>query len=293
MVRLFAHLSLAAFRLSAEIRNRGITRLSGRKNVHDEHQLALDVIADDIFFEELEASEVVAKIASEEQENEINFEVENGYAVAYDPLDGSSLVDTNLAVGSIFGVYKEKFRGQTGRKQVAAGFFVYGPRTTLVFSLGDAVCEAMLLPNGDTEIRSENLKIAPEMKQFSPGNLRAAVENPQYKAIIDGWIARSLTLRYSGGMVPDLNSIFLKGHGLFSYPSHSKCPNGKLRLLYECAPMAFLAEAAEGAALDEKGISILDKKIGDLHERTTIFVGSKTEVENAVATMASSSVHHS
>jgi len=258
--------------------------LAGTVNVQGEEQLQLDVMADEIFCQHLQSSGLVAAIASEEQENEVKLMGETGkFSVAFDPLDGSSLVSSNLAIGSVFGVYRGNgFIGKMGRQMIAAGYILYGPRTTLVCSVGKGVHEFILNDLGEFQCIRENITIAAEAQIFAPGNLRAAKDNAKYQDLVNSWMQNELTLRYSGGMVPDINTIFAKGHGVFSYPSAEKYPQGKLRLLYECAPMAYLMEQAGGAAVNEKGESILDLSIEELHQRTTIFMGSKETVEQAV-----------
>lgn len=169
----------------------------------------------------------------------------------------------------------------TGNDQVAACYAVYGPHTTLVLTIKKGTHEFRLdEKRGEFFLTKENLKIAPESKHFAPGNLRAAAERDDYLALTNEWIKKGLTLRYSGGMVPDINHILLKGNGIFTYPGYSKAPHGKLRLLFECNPMALLAEQAGGVAWNDDG-RILDQKIEELHQRTPIYIGSKTEVEYA------------
>ncbi|MBI5156023.1 fructose-1,6-bisphosphatase [Candidatus Peregrinibacteria bacterium] len=228
--------------------------LAGTSNLFGEEQLSLDVLADRIIMDNLKVSGLVANAISEESEEETVFEHElkdETYSVAYDPLDGSSLVDTNLAIGSIFSIYKSgPFIGKTGREQVAALYAVYGPRTTLVYTTGKGVHEFTLNDVYEYSLTREDIKISDTSKYFAPGNLRAAQDNPKYKKLVDDWMLKGYTLRYSGGMVPDLNHILLKGQGIFTYPPFPpKYPNGKLRLLFECNPFAFLMEMAGGASM--------------------------------------------
>ena len=282
---------------------------AGSKNVYDEHQLALGLQANKIILDELKKSGLVSFAASEEMEEPaILRQAQNDmFAVVFDPLDGSSLVDVNFAVGSIFGLYKGGNPvGKTGDDQVAACYAVYGPHTTLVLTVKKGTHEFRLncertararrptehlaLPvggrpslkkeDGHFYLTKENLKIAPDAKHFAPGNLRAAAEREEYLKLTNEWIKKGLTLRYSGGMVPDINHIILKGNGIFTYPGYSKAPQGKLRLLFECNPMALLVEQADGAATDSK-TRILSEKIEELHQRTPIYIGSKNEVQNA------------
>ncbi|MBI5411557.1 fructose-1,6-bisphosphatase [Candidatus Peregrinibacteria bacterium] len=263
---------------------------AGTQNASGEAQMALDVVADKITIDNLMHCRLVNCAASEEQEKEFVCPSCGGtkgeYSVAFDPLDGSSLIDANLAIGSIFGIYKGKgFVGKTGRDQAAALYIVYGPRTCLVYSAGKGVHEFHLNDVGEFTLVRENLTVAETAKVFAPGNLRCVNQNPKYKALMDDWMAKEYTLRYSGGMVPDINHIFMKGQGIFTYPPYPpKYPDGKLRLLFECAPFAYLMEQAGGAA-SNGSIDILDIKIKDIHQRTPIYIGSKKEVEKAVKGM--------
>ncbi len=258
--------------------------LAGSTNVQGEEQLKLDVLADQIFCRHISESNVACVLASEEQEGEMELMGEIGkYSVAFDPLDGSSLVDCNLAIGSVFGIYQGRgFVGKTPRTMAAAGFIIYGPRTTMMLSVGDGVHEFLLNDFGEFELIKENITVGADAGIFAPGNLRAAAERKDYKDLVNSWMSDTLTLRYSGGMVPDINAIFSKSHGIFCYPSHSKYPKGKLRLLYECGPMAYLMEQSGGSAKDEKGTKILDLPIEDIHQRTTIFIGSSHAVDQAL-----------
>ena len=274
----------AVKKIRAAIQTQG-THYAGTINASDEKQLALDVQANNIVVEELKKSELVGMMASEEMEEAVHMKGAKsaGFCVVFDPLDGSSLVDVNFAMGSIFGVYdwpqeKEAMGNVRGADQIAACYAVYGPHTTLVFTTGRGTHEVRLAEDGNFYMTKENLRVAPEAKHFAPGNLRAAAEREDYLRLTNDWIKRGLTLRYSGGMVPDINHILLKGNGIFSYPGYAKAPQGKLRLLFECAPMAFLMEQAGGSATDGN-VRILDKKINQLRERSPIFLGSSAAVE--------------
>ena len=144
------------------------------------------------------------------------------------------------------------------------------------------ISEFTLNDVGEYHISQEKIAVADEAKIFAPGNLRAIVERPEYGQVLQYFLNNQRTLRYAGGMVPDINSIFMKGNGVFTYPSHSKYPSGKLRLLYECAPMAYLMTAAGGKAVTEKGEPILAITCDDLHQRTSIFLGSRNEVNSVI-----------
>jgi fructose-1,6-bisphosphatase I len=264
----------------------GDVGLAGTSNASGEDQLALDVLSDKVITDNLMICRLVASAASEEKEKEIPCaHAEHGerYSVAFDPLDGSSLVDTNLAVGSIISIYPDKgFIGRTGRDQVAALYALYGPRTKIVYTVGRGVHEFVLNDVGEFTLSRENIKIKDTGKYFAPGNLRGAVSESSYRTLLGKWIDEGSTLRYSGCMVADLNHLFGKGEGIFTYPAAPpKYPQGKLRLLFECNPFAFLAEQAGGSASFGEG-DILDIKITELHQRTPIFIGSKKEVKKVV-----------
>jgi len=250
---------------------------TGSQNTFGENQLKLDVLADQIIFDELAKCEPVAVAASEEQSVEKVLHESGEFSVGFDPLDGSSLVDSNLAVGTIFGIWKGAgFMGKTGREIAAAGYAIYGPRTTFTVSLGENPAEFTLQKNGDWKLTIAKMEIN-EGKMFAPGNLRACSENKNYLELLDFWAENGFKLRYSGGMVPDIHQILVKGKGIFSYPGTKSFPP-KLRLIYECAPFAFLVEAAGGASTNLE-TSILDEKIKNLDQRTTICIGSKKEVD--------------
>lgn len=252
---------------------------AGSKNVYGESQLALDVQSNNIVVEELKRSGLVKNAASEEMESVMDFGAQQAtFSVVFDPLDGSSLVDVNFAVGSIFGVYPAgDLIGRSGDEQLAACFAVYGPHTTLVLTVKKGTHEFRLAPDGNFYLTKENLTIAPKAKHFAPGNLRAAVQRKDYFEYVEKCVTDGLTLRYSGGMVPDINHILLKGNGIFLYPGYLKAPDGKLRLLFECNPMSLLVEQAGGAATDGKQ-RILAKKVKELHQRTPIYLGSREDV---------------
>ncbi len=252
------------------------TGKAGTQNVYGEEQIALDVLSNDLFVAQMKECKEVGLIASEELSDQTKLG-DGVFAVATDPLDGSSLFDVNLTVGSIFGVYKtDNFIGVKGSEQCAAVMSVYGPRTTLVLSVGHGTSEFALNEAGEFVLVTQNMKIS-EGKMFAPGNLRACEKREDYLKLVNFWIQNQYTLRYSGGMVPDVNQILVKGKGIFAYPGSVEDPSGKLRLLYECAPLAMLVEQAGGASSDGNN-SILDKVLTDLEMQSPVFLGSKEEV---------------
>lgn len=249
----------------------------GSANESGDSQIALDVLADEFFTKAYDGNEAVYAVASEEK-GEVEVLNEAGdYIVAFDPLDGSSLVDANFAVGTIIAVYETKeLVGATGADLVAACYIMYGPRTVMMLSAAEKTA-VLTLRNGVYELDSDVVSVAEETKYFAPGGLKMVNENADYKQLVDYWIGNSYKLRYSGGMVPDIHHLLHKGNGVFCYPAAPSQPDGKLRLVYECMPMAKIVETAGGASTDGRQ-SILAKKIESLHQATPICVGSKAEV---------------
>ncbi len=252
--------------------------LAGTSNLYGEEQLALDVLADEIIKDRLDHTGQVKSFVSEEMDNILIFERRGPkqYSVVVDPLDGSSLVDVNLAVGTIVGIYKSENLLQSGRNLVGAMYVVYGPRTTLVYSVGKGVHEFTLNSLGEFVLTKENILLKSTNKIYSPGGKRneyLEVHNQFIKYLEEN----GYKLRYSGGFVPDINQILLKGGGLFSYPATTKSPNGKLRLLFELNPMAFLIENAGGFA-SNGNMPILDIKPEKIDQREPVYIGSKEEV---------------
>lgn len=257
--------------------------MAGTSNMYGESQLVLDVLSNQIFVKELEDSRYTTCLASEEMDEicKIPPDKKGKYAVVFDPLDGSSLVNANLAIGSIFGIYKaDKIIGLKGDDQVASLIVVYGPRVTLIYTAKKGVHEFILNAVGEFILSKENIKVEKTAKNFAPGNLRAVASEEKYAKLVDHWMKEKYTLRYSGGMVPDINHIFMKEQGIFTYPGYEDAPNGKLRLLYECAPLALLMEQAGGRATNGKK-RILDLTIEALDQRTPIYIGSEDEVRKA------------
>ncbi len=278
----------------------GTSGYAGTQNVFGEDQLKLDVASNDILMKQLSGVKSVDFAASEEEEIERRLHIDGEFSVAFDPLDGSSLVDVNFAVGTIIGIYPGgSFIGKKPSQMYSAMVAVYGPRTTLFITVKGKGVHQYVLTDGGFELQKESIQVAEEGKYFAPGNLRACAKNPQYKALVDYWLDNQYTLRYSGGMVPDINHILVKGKGIFTYPGYVDVPlgdlasspargdsadspaRGKLRLLYECGPMGFLIIEAGGVASDGV-ISIMNKPLEQLDQRTPFFAGSKKEVEKAL-----------
>lgn len=244
---------------------------SQHENSSGETQLELDIKCDMIIEEEFSKVASINTIASEEKEH---MEVlhENGrYFIAYDPLDGSSLIDVNLSVGSIFGIYDKEFGSN---KMIAACYVVYGPRVEMVFS--ENKTKLYLL-------QADEFEFVKEIRLNEKGNLNApggTQQNwkPYHKELVDSFFAEGYRLRYSGGMVPDLHQILLKGGGLFSYPATSDKPEGKLRRLFEVFPFAFIYEKSGGEAIDGAN-RVLDLNHAHIHDTSPCFFGSKVEIK--------------
>ena len=248
-------------------------------NVFGDEQLAVDMIADRILFEGLKYSGVCAIAASEENPVPVSMGG-TGYSVCFDPLDGSSIVDTNFAVGTIFGVWPgDTIVGRTGRDMVASAMIVYGPRTVLCCAFQEAA------GTHDFELDADGgwtyMKCTTQIKAgklFSPGNLRCTADNPAYKRLVSYYSNEQYTLRYTGGMVPDVYQLFVKEKGVFTNVI-SPSTKAKLRLSFEVAPIALLVEKAGGASsCDGQCVSALDVVITGIDQRTQVCFGSQVEV---------------
>lgn len=303
---------LGAIKLATKVVNREINKAglvdiigsTGLENVQGEAQQKLDLFANEKFKAALEARGEVCGIASEEEDEHVSFDSERSinskYIILMDPLDGSSNIDVNVSVGTIFSIYRrispvgepavlEDFL-QPGNRQVAAGYVIYGSSTMLVYTTGHGVhgftCDPSL---GTFYLSHENMKF-PEKGSIYSINEGNYLKFPQgvkkylkYCQEIDPATSRPYTSRYIGSLVSDFHRNLLKG-GIYIYPSTASAPNGKLRLLYECNPMAFLAEQAGGTASD--GFTrIMDIEPTELHQRVPFFCGSKEMVADAEAMM--------
>ncbi|RKF13769.1 class 1 fructose-bisphosphatase [Alginatibacterium sediminis] len=303
---------LGAIRLASKVVNREINKAglvdiigsTGLENVQGEVQQKLDLYANEKFKAALEARGEVCGIASEEEDEFVAFDSERGknskYVVLIDPLDGSSNIDVNVSVGTIFSIYRriseqgesvqERDFLQPGREQVAAGYVVYGSSTMLVYTTGHGVhgftCDPSL---GVFYLSHENMSLpkAGSMYSINEGNYlkfpQGVKKYLKFCQEIDPPTQRPYTSRYIGSLVSDFHRNLLKG-GIYIYPSTASAPTGKLRLLYECNPMAFLAEQAGGKASD--GFTrIMDIEPQELHQRVPFFCGSSDMVDKAESMM--------
>ncbi|MBN2644339.1 MAG: class 1 fructose-bisphosphatase [Desulfuromonadaceae bacterium] len=286
LTRLICEIAEASKYIINSIRT-GDLGVAGTSNLYGEQQLQLDVLADRILEKRLKYSGVVASVVSEESGDILRFTPEQegpSYSVAYDPLDGSSLVDVNLAVGTIISIYEGDNLLQKGRNQVAAMYILYGPRTTLMYSTGEGVHEFAMNQLMEYSLVQENVRIDGGSGIYSPGGQRN-LYTAGTEAFVRSLEERGYKLRYSGGFVPDINQVLIKGKGVFLYPHLQNRPQGKLRLLYELNPMAFLVEQAGGAASNGRG-PILDVEPENIDDCSPIFIGCKEDVARAEALIA-------
>jgi len=255
-------------------------KLAGFQNVYGDEQLALDRISDDIMRNKLQFSGFVREYASEELEDIVKIGTgKEKYIVTADPLDGSSLVDTNLAIGTIIGIHKESVLDVGRKTMVAALYITYGPLITMIYSVGKGAHEFVLDREGEYVLSQENIMLNEKGSIFSPGGLRRDW-TPEHLKFVEQLEKDGYKLRYSGGFVPDINQILIKKGGVFTYPALKKSPQGKLRLLFELQPMAFIMEQAGGLAIDGNQ-DILSIKVENVNQLSPVYIGSVTEVQMA------------
>lgn len=252
----------------------GDTGKSQSENSTGDTQLKLDIQSDEIIEAIFSKIPTIKAIVSEEQDSIKNINKDGEFLIAYDPLDGSSLVDVNLSVGSIFGIYKNEFNAQN---IVASVYVVFGPRVEMVVTTDDVKMYRLL----DGEFKFiQNIKLNEKGKLNAPGSTQNCWA-PFHKQLIDDIFNDGYRLRYSGGMVPDLHQILLKGGGLFSYPGTSDKPKGKLRQLFEVFPFALTFEKAGGMAIDGYQ-RVLDITTTHIHDTTPCFFGSNSEINRVL-----------
>jgi fructose-1,6-bisphosphatase I len=300
--RLLRDIGIAAKIVNREVNKAGLIDIlgdAGAINIQGEKQQKLDVYANEQFISALRSGGECCIVASEENDDYINIDGEIAknakYIVAIDPLDGSSNIDVNVPVGSIFSIYRRLTKNsspdisdvlQKGTEQVAAGYVIYGSSTVLVYTTGKGVNGFTLDPSiGEFCLSHPQMKIPKEGTIYSI-NEGYYVHFPQgvkdyikYCQVEDKATSRPYTSRYIGSMVADLHRNLIKG-GIFIYPQTSSAPNGKLRLVYECNPLSFIIEQAGGRATN--GFSrILETEVYELHQRSAIFIGSEAMVIRA------------
>ena len=298
--KLLHDLSLAAKVISLEVNKAGLADIlgfTGDINVQGEEVKKLDMFAHRMMFNAMDHGGHLCVMASEEEEDIIHipkkFKV-GKYVLLFDPLDGSSNIDANISIGTIFSIYKRVTPDgtpgtledclQQGVNQVAAGYIVYGSSTIMVYTAGDGVHSFTLDPSfGEFLLSQENIKTPKKGKIYSINEGNYLYWHPGLKKYIK-WLQeedksseRPYTSRYIGSMVADIHRNLLYG-GIFMYPADSRNPNGKLRLMYECNPVSLIVEAAGGRASNGKK-RLLEIKPDSLHQRTPIFIGSEQDVK--------------
>lgn len=295
LASVFAALATSTAEIARQIRLAGLSDIYGAfgaVNVQGEQQQKLDVLANDVLIAALRAVPSVAAIVSEEDDEPIVFtHAEAQYAVIFDPLDGSSNIDVNVNVGTIFSVVRVAPQTvvadvlKPGTQQVAAGYVVYGPSTVMVLALpaaGQGVAVFTLDDAGRFVLTSEGLTMPAQGPYYSTNEANAATWPAPYQQYVqtlvrEGLNGKSYGARYIGSLVADFHRTLLKG-GVFLYPPTVKAPAGKLRLLYEARPLALVAAQAGGAATNGP-TPILELAATGIHERTPLVVGSRAEVD--------------
>lgn len=305
--RLLRDIGIAAKIVNREVNKAGLADIlgeAGTTNVQGEGQKKLDVYANEQFISALKHGGECCIVVSEENDECVHIESEVSrdakYIVAMDPLDGSSNIDVNVAVGTIFSIYHRKSTDgkatmedvlQRGTEQVAAGYVIYGSSTMLVYTTGKGVNGFTLDPSiGEFCLSHPDMQIPKEGIIYSinegyythfPDGVKKYIK---YCQVEDKKTKQPYTSRYIGSMVADIHRNLIKG-GIFIYPVTASAPNGKLRLVYECNPMAFIIEQAGGKASNGYN-RILDLEVNELHQRSAIFIGSENMVSKAEEMMA-------
>lgn len=293
--------------ISGYVRRAGLVDVlgtAGRLNVQGEEQQKLDVIANEVIRQTVSVTGRVCVMASEEEAEAVPCDVRHGsgkYTLLYDPLDGSSNIDVNVSIGTIFSIHRRLSSGdgpggtvdllQPGRNQVAAGYVIYGSSTVLVYSTGNGVHLFTLDPTiGEFRLTHAEIRTPPSGAYYSINESYYGRWTDGYRRVVqkfkgaDGTSDHRKNARYIGSLVADFHRNLLAG-GVFMYPADAKSPHGKLRLLYEAAPLAFIAEQAGGAASDGRR-PILDIEPTELHQRTPLVIGSRDDVALVERTVA-------
>jgi fructose-1,6-bisphosphatase I len=292
--QLLRDIALASKVVNREINKAGLIDIMGAmgsQNTGGEQQQKLDVLANIRFTRALTKGGEACALISEETESFVDLTNEGKYVIAIDPLDGSSNIDVNVSIGTIFSVYRRKSKEgepinesdilQIGDEQVAAGYILYGSSTMLVYTTGHGVNGFTYEPTlGEYVLSHPDMTMPESGKIYSINEGSANSFSPAVKEYIQYCKDNSYTARYIGSLVADFHRNMLKG-GIYIYPATAKDPKGKLRLMYECNALSFIAEQAGGMASDGSG-RIMEIKPKDLHERTPFYVGSKKMVEKAI-----------
>jgi len=286
-------IALASKVVNREVNKAGLIDLMGPVGSHNsggEQQQKLDILANIRFTRALTKGGEVCALISEENESFVDLSNEGKYVIAIDPLDGSSNIDVNVSIGTIFSIYRrktpvgqpiqEKDILQKGSEQVGAGYILYGSSTMLVYTTGHGVNGFTYEPTlGEYFLSHPDMKMPADGKIYSINEGSANSFDATVASYIQSCKDKNYTARYIGSLVADFHRNLLKG-GIYIYPATAKDKNGKLRLMYECNALAFVAEQAGGEATDGRS-RILDQEPKNLHQRTPFFVGSKNMVAQA------------
>tara|TARA_B110000285_G_scaffold227831_1_gene289778 strand:- start:3825 stop:4805 length:981 start_codon:yes stop_codon:yes gene_type:complete len=297
--RLLRDIGFASKIVNREVNKAGLVDIAGAagsENIQGEQQQKLDVFADEVFIRALKNGGEVCGIASEENDDFIAFENENSrngkYVVAMDPLDGSSNIDVNVSIGTIFSIFRRKSEIgrlatmndflQLGTEQVAGGYVLYGSSSMLVYTTGAGVNGFTLDPSiGEFCLSHADMKTAENGKIYSMNEGNYYQSHAGIQKYLDKCKKEQKTGRYIGSLVADFHRNLIKG-GVYLYPDTTSAPNGKLRLLYECNPLAFIVEQAGGKASDGNQ-RIMEINPTELHQRCPYYAGSKNMVEEIEA----------
>jgi len=295
LTQLLVAIQTAVKATSSAVRKAGIAKLyglAGETNVTGDDQKKLDVLSNELFINMMRESYSTCLLVSEENETVIEIETEKQgkYIVCFDPLDGSSNIDCLVSIGSIFAIYRRPATDHTptaadtlipGRQCVAAGYALYGSATMMVISIGHGVHGFMLDPSiGEFILTDPNMRIKDKGKIYSVNEGYAKTWDPAITEFVARKKDKKAPMRYIGSMVADVHRTIKYG-GIFMYPATADAPNGKLRLLYESNPMAYLVEQAGGMASTGK-MPILDVQPTGIHQRVPIFLGSSGDVQELV-----------
>ncbi len=293
-------LALAAKMIANKVRSAGLADILGSaesENVQGEVQQKLDIMANEIIVKAMDHGGRLCAMASEEEPGIIQIPEHfkcGKYCLLFDPLDGSSNIDVNVPVGTIFSVVRKITRGrhgeledmlQPGRRQVAAGYVIYGSSTMMVYTTGQGAHGFTLDPSiGEFLLSHPNIRIPEQGRYLSVNDSYEELWDDRVRSVMRHYKGleggrKALSTRYVGSLVADFHRNLLGG-GIFAYPANRKTPKGKLRLLYEANPLAFIVEQAGGAASDGTQ-RIQDVLPDELHQRTPLYIGSKSEVELA------------
>ena len=259
----------------ADLIREGESGYTDGQNATGDTQLKLDIASDRLIEASLRELSGIRALISEEKEAALVLDAHAPYTVCYDPLDGSSIVDADLTVGSIFGIYEGEPSGET---LVASAYILYGHHIELITLIrGEQPVRSRHLRSG-WEVLSTPYGLGARGKHVAPGGTQRDWP-AHHRAYIEGLFAQGYRLRYSGGMVPDLHHLLVKGGGIFSYPATADVPEGKLRVLFEVLPFALIFEAAGGQAIDHRGRRLLEITPRHPHDTTPCFFGSDTEID--------------